>query len=129
MKNVKNVKNVKNILASILLIALTACATQPKPLPKPLPLVAQKQQVNVPPDLLKNCKDLTKLDPTKAYDQGATVGVTKIWSAEHTDCEQRFLAVRNLVAQAFNLNIDAQGNLISAAIPASNPASNTQVTK
>jgi len=115
----------KTVIVLTSLVALAACATPRKPLPKPLPLVEQKRQIPLPPDLLKNCMDLTKLDPTKTYNQGQTVTVVKAWSSEHYDCEQRFVSVRNLVAQAFNLHIDAQGNLISAAIP----ASSTQTTK
>jgi len=113
---------IKNILILFCLTVLAACAIQPKPLPKPLPLVEQTRTVNLPPDLLKDCSPLTPLVPTKVYDQGATVGVVKKWAAEHQDCAQRFATVRDLTAKAFNIKIDAHGNVITV------PASGTAVT-
>lgn len=90
---------------------LYGCAA---PQPKPLPLVPQKQTVVIPTGLLLDCQDLSKLTPHTAYSQGQSVDVISTWSAEHRDCSQRFKAVRNLIAKAFNINIDEQGNVISA---------------
>ena len=105
----------KLILALILSSTLAACATAPM-LPKPLPLVAQKQKVQLPPDLLVDCQNLTPLDPTKTYTQGVTVDIIANWASENRDCVQRFAKVRDLTAQAFNINIDAHGNVVVPAV-------------
>jgi hypothetical protein len=102
----------KLILAlSVVAIALSGCQTAPMA-PKPLPLVEQKQTVQLPPSLLVDCQDLTKLDPTQNYSQGASVDIIAQWAAEHRDCVQRFAKVRNLAAQAFNIHIDEHGNVV-----------------
>lgn len=112
----------KNILSILCLTILAACASQPQPLPKPLPLVEQTRTVNLPPDLLKDCAPLTPLTPNTAYDQGASVTVVKTWAAAHQDCVQRFADVRNLTAKAFNIKIDAHGNVVTQTVPASGTA-------
>src|SRR5271163_2685672 len=109
----------KNILILLCLLFLSACAVQQQPKAKPLPLVEQTRTVNLPPDLLKDCTSLTPLTPNTSYDQGASVGVVKKWAAENQDCAQRFTAVRNLTAQAFNIKIDVHGNVITPTVPAS----------
>ena len=109
----------KLILVSTLAVLFSGCASAPKNLPKPLPLVHQDQTVVIPPSLLVDCTPLTPLDPTHTYSQVDSVMVTASWAAAHQDCSLRFQKLRNLTAKAFNINIDAQGNEI---IPASSVA-------
>ena len=113
--------SVCSMLTATAAVLLSACTTAPptQALPKPLPLVAQTQTVNIPPDLLVDCQPLSKLDTTKTYNQGDSIDVVSTWSAEHLDCSIRFKKLRDLTAKAFNINIDAQGNVIPAAPSAS----------
>lgn len=100
------------ILIPFVILVFAGCSTVPANLPKPLPLVTQKQTVVIPPELLVNCQPMTQLTPSTAYNQGSTVDVIRTWSAQHQDCMSRFQKLRDLTAKAFNINIDAQGNEI-----------------
>jgi len=120
MKYIKSNSVKRAMAASFVFVLLYGCGVAPtQALPKPLPLVAQTQTVNIPPDLLVDCQPLAKLDPTKTYSQGDSVDVVSTWSAEHLDCSIRFKKLRDLTAKAFNINIDAQGNVIPAVPTAS----------
>ena len=103
-----------NKLISTLAIsfALAGCAAAPMP-PKPLPLVQQTQTVQLPPGLLVDCQPLTPLAPGQTYTQGQSVDIVAQWASEDRDCVQRFAKVRDLAAQAFNINIDSHGNVVA----------------
>jgi len=89
-------------------LVLAGCATSPeKPVVPDVPIVPQKQTVNIPPGLIAPCAPLTPLDQTRTgYSQGDSVDVVQVWADEHTDCAVRFQNFVNIVSKYLNINLD-----------------------
>lgn len=87
------------------LFVLAACSTAPQPVPD-VPLVAQKTEVVVPPELIAPCGPLTPLSKT-SYNQGETLDVLKGWFNQYSDCSARFSKFVGIVKPALNIKENA----------------------
>jgi hypothetical protein len=105
------------ILAAILV--LTSCTLgPPKPVVPDVPaLPAQKQTVTIPSGLIADCDPMTKPDSTRAYTQGQSLDIVKVWRDEYTDCASRLHRFVAVVTPVLNINEAPAG--ASAAVPAS----------
>lgn len=89
------------LLLLLSLCILTACSS-PKIEPT-VPIVPKKEQVQIDPELLKECDDLSSY-AERAQTQLDVVNKSAEWAATNTACKNRHHGLVAVVRKAFNLD-------------------------
>lgn len=87
-------------LVPILVASLVGCSSQK--IQRTAPVVPEKEQVLIDPQLLVSCDDLSLL-PEGAATQLTVVKKVQEWSSVHTDCKNRHDSLVVVVRKAFNI--------------------------
>jgi hypothetical protein len=81
---------------------LYGCGSQPTITATPLPIVAPKEEVNIPPELLEKCPPMKTL-PVRKYAQGETLVTAQTWQDMYTACANKQAKLSDLTAEAFDI--------------------------
>lgn len=102
-------------------VVLYGCGTAPQaPVSAtPLPIVAPKETVVIPKEIMDPCTPVAKL-PRQKYTQQGTLDVATVWQNAYTNCANKHKKLSDLAAKAFNID-DNINNVTGWTAPGAAP--------
>ncbi|QRE00075.1 hypothetical protein [Burkholderia phage BCSR5] len=108
-------------LAVIVLVFAVGCTTAPVQVQPTIPMVPQKERVNIDPALLEDCDQYLDAMPDRTLNQKDFLDQAARWNAQYQSCRRNHQSLAEVVRKAFNMNADLALAIANAHAPDGNP--------